>query len=204
MHAGATLSGFAMLVFFLVGAAMLEGPQPSAERSLLCRPVLWWSLATAALCVLLGRLGHLLLQAFPEEQPSAAAEPAAYTLAAEHAVPAETAAPIQPTAGTPAAPVRAPEDPSNAGQHLPLPAHRGAAATQPKATCGAASRTSAPRASTTSRLIVHRRTGAIGSFDFVNEVHTATFSCTTHRLTGGVSDPPPHAFVSAQQPQGSF
>ena len=155
-HAGATLSGFAMLVFYLTGAAMLEGPQPFAERSLLCRPNLWWSLATVALLLLLSRLVHLLLKAFREEQPAAAAEPevpaepAASPLAAQRAVPAESAVPIQPTAGqTSAAPVRA--DPSNAGQHLPLPAHLGAAATQSSATCGAASRPSAPRNGTTRR-----------------------------------------------------
>ena len=207
-HAGATLAGFVMLVFYFTGAAMLEGPQPYAERSLLCRPVLWWSLAAVALCVLLGRLGHLLLQAFPEEQPSAAAEPAvpaqpaASALAAERTA-AETAAPARPTAGqTSTTPVRA--DPSDAGQRLPLLAHRGAAAAQPSATCGAATETSAPRAGTTRRLIVHQRAGAMCSFDFATEVRTATFSCMTHRLTGGVCDPCPHAFLSAQCPQRSF
>ncbi|CAK0750196.1 hypothetical protein CVIRNUC_001971 [Coccomyxa viridis] len=169
----ATLSGFAMLVLYFTGAAMLEGPQPFAERSVLCRPVLWWSLAAVALCVLLGRLVHLLLQAFPEEQPSAAAEPAvpaqpaASTLAAERGA-TKTAAPARPTAGqTTTTPVRA--DPSDAGQHLPVPAHRGAAAAQPSATCGAASKTSVPRSDTTRRLIIHRRAGAMCSFDLATE-----------------------------------
>ena len=207
-HAGATLSGFAMLVFYFTGAAMLEGPLPFAERSLLCRPIFWWSLAAAALCVLLGRLAHLLLQAFPEEQPSAAAEPAvpaqpaASTLAAERAA-TETAAPAQLTAGqTSATPVRA--DPSDAGQRLPIPAHRGAAATQPSATCGAATETSAPRAASTRRLIVHRRAGAMCTFDFATEVHSATLSSMTHRLTAGVCDASSHAPMSAQCPQRSF
>ena len=194
-HAGATLSGFAMLVLYFTGAAMLEGPQPFAERSVLCRPVLWWSLAAVALCVLLGRLVHLLLQAFPEEQPSAAAEPAvpaqpaASTLAAERGA-TKTAAPARPPAGqTTITPVRA--DPSDAGQHLPVPAHRGAAAAQPSATCGAASKTSVPRSDTTRRLIIHRRAGAMCSFDLATEVHIATFSSMTHRLTAGVCDPSP-------------
>ena len=207
-NAGATLSGFAMLVLYFTGAAMLEGPQPFAERSLLCRPMLWWSLAAVALCVLLGRLGHLLLQAFPEEQPSAAAEPAvpsqpaASTLAAERAA-TETAAPAQLTAGqTSTTPVRA--NPSDAGQRLPILAHQGAAAAQPSATCGAVTETSAPRAGTTRRLIVHRRAGAMCSFDFATEVRTATCSCMTYRLTAGVGDPFPHAFMSAECLQRSF
>ena len=189
-HAGATLSGFAMLVLYFTGAAMLEGPQPFAERSLLCRPVLWWSLAAVALCVLLGRLAHLLLQAFPEEQPSAAAgpavpaQPAASMLAAERAA-TETAAPAQLTAEqTRTTPVRA--DPSDAGQRLPILAHQGAAAAQPSATCGATSETPAPRAGTTRRLIVHQRAGAMCSFGFATEVHTSTFRCMTRRSTAGV------------------
>ena len=196
-----------MLVFYFTGAAMLEGPQPFAERSLLCRPMLWWSLAAVALCVLLGRLGHLLLQAFPEEQPSAAAEPAvpaqpaASTLAAERAA-TETAAPAQLTAmQTSTTPLRA--DPSDAGQRLHVLAHQGAAAAQPSATCGAATETSAPRAATTRRLIIHRRAGAMCSFDFATEVHASTFSCMTRRSTAGVCEFLPHAFVSAQCPQRS-
>ena len=104
-----------------------------------------------------------------------------FTMAAERAGFTETVAPLHPIATqTSTAAVRADDDPSNAGQHLPLPAHHGAAATQPSATCGLASRPSAPRAGTTSRLITHQHAGAMCSFDIVSEVRTATFICITH------------------------
>ena len=96
-------------------------------------------------------------------------------------MPTETAAPLHPIATqTSTAAVRTDDDPSNAGQHLPLPAHRGAAATQPSATCEFASRLSAPRIGTTSRLVTHQHAGAMCSFDIVTEVRTAIFTCITH------------------------
>ena len=198
VRAGATLSGFATLVFYFTGAAMLEGPQPFAERFLLCRPAFWWSLAAVALCVLLGRLGHLLLRAFPEEQPPAAASSAEPAAPSEPAVRAKPAASSQPVTGERA--VRAEAPASAAEQQLLRPAHHRAAATQPSATCGAA-----PRTGTTSRrLIVHRRAGAMCTFDFVTEVRSAAFCCMTHSLTAAVCDPPHHASVSTQQLQRSF
>ena len=75
---------------------------------------------------------------------------------------------------------------AGAGQDLTLPVP---SATQPSATCREASGTSAPGSGTTSRrLSIHRRAGAMCTFDIVTEVRTAAFSCMTHRLTGGVCD----------------
>ena len=102
------------------------------------------------------------------------------TMAAERAVPTETAAPLHPIATQTSTTAVRTDDSSNAGQHVPLPAHHGAAATQPSATCGLASRLSAPRVGTTSRLIAHQHAGAMCSFDIVSGVRTATFICMTH------------------------
>ena len=104
-----------------------------------------------------------------------------FTTAVERTVPTEPAALIQPiTTQTSTAAVKTDDNLGNAGQHLPLPAHHGPAATKPSATCSAASRPSAPRAGTTICLIAHQHAGAMCSFDIASGVRTATFICMTH------------------------
>ena len=146
-----------MLVFFFTGAALLEGPQPFAARILTSRPVFWWSLAAGALCIFLGRLLHLVFQAFPDEQPTPGTQPAEPALPAASSETAASTPAAEPTArlqpiaedagtedasaeDTSGGAVRPADVPTESGQllHLPVPA-----GTQPGAT-GADAEPAAP------------------------------------------------------------